>query len=144
MSANMSGRDTPQKFSAGQLRALAALLTGSTAEEAAAKADVSLRTLRRWQALPEFQELLRESARASLREADSLILAAGREAVTTLWKVMRTGSTAEQIRAALGLLDLGHKVAADDLDERLHRLEEAWHTGQHEPIGQPELRILSS
>jgi len=137
----MSARDTPQKFSAGQLRALAALLTGGTAEEAAAKAEVSLPTLRRWQALPEFQELMRETARASLREADSLVMATGVEAVTTLWKALRSESPSAQIRATLGLLDLAHKVAADDLDERLQALEEAREARGTEPNG---LRLLSS
>ena len=40
-----------------------------------------------------------------------------------LWQALRTGSPAEKIRAARTILELGLKVAEDDYEERLKRLE---------------------
>jgi hypothetical protein len=139
----VSGHD--RNLTPGQLRALGVLLTGGTAEEAAAAAGRDVRTLRRWQASPEFSDALREFARSGFRDARSQLLAAQTEAVQVLWQALRTGSSAEKIRAARTILELGLKAAEDDYDERLERLEvAAWRTGQLEPDGQHGLRILSS
>lgn len=121
----MSGNDTRQNLTAKQLHALGVLLTGGTAEQAAAAAKVTLRTLRRWQAQAEFQDAQREFARNSFRDASTQLLAAQAEAVQVLWQALRTGSQAEKIRAARTILALGLKVAEDDLEERLRQLEEA-------------------
>jgi hypothetical protein len=107
----------------GQLHALGVLLTGGTPEEAAAAARVTLRTLRRWQAQAEFSDALREFARSGFRDARSQLLAAQAEAVQVLWQALRTGSQAEKIRAARTILELDLKVAEDDYEERLRRLE---------------------
>jgi len=107
----------------GQLHALGVLLTGGTAEEAAPAARVTLRKLRRWQAQAEFSDALREFARSGFRDARSQLLAAQTEAVQVLWQALRTGSPAEKIRAARTILELGLKVAEDDYEERLKRLE---------------------
>jgi len=107
----------------GQLHALGVLLTGGTAEDVAAAARVTLRTLRRWQAQAEFSDALREFARSGFRDARSQLLAAQTEAVQVLWQALRTGSPAEKIRAARTILELGLKVAEDDYEERLKRLE---------------------
>jgi hypothetical protein len=125
----VSGHDTGRNLTAAQLHALGVLLTGGTAEEAAAAAQVTLRTLRRWQAQAEFSDALREFARAGFRDARSQLLAAQAEAVQVLRQALRTGSPAERIRAARTILELGLKVAEDDFDERLERLEDAWRTG---------------
>jgi hypothetical protein len=140
----VSERDRPQNLTAAQYRALTVLLTGGTAEAAAEAAGVSGRTLRRWQLSAEFADAMRSEARESFRQAHTQLLAAGLEAVAALRQALRTGSPAGKIRAARTLLELGLKVAEDDFDERLERLEEAaWHTGQHEPSEQNGLRILS-
>ena len=107
----------------GQLHALGVLLTGGTAEEAAPAARVTLRTLRRWQAQAEFSDALREFARSGFRDARRQLLAAQAEAVQVLWQALRTGSQAEKIPAARTILELGLKVAEDDYEERLKRLE---------------------
>jgi hypothetical protein len=119
----MSAGDTRDNLSADQLRAIGTLLGGGTGEEAADASGVTLRTLRRWQDQRGFQDELREQARQSFRRARNQLLAAQEEAVETLWKNLRTGTTADQVRAARALLDLGLKVAEDDYEERLKRLE---------------------
>jgi DNA-binding transcriptional MerR regulator len=143
----MSGNDTPQRFTAAHLRALTALLSGATGAEAAAAAGVSLRTLRRWQTRPEFQEALREGARASFRETNSLLMALARDSLQALWRVVLTGSEAQQVRAALGALDLAYKAEPMDLDVQMQQLrelreqleEELWNL--RDP-GEPEPRKL--
>jgi hypothetical protein len=124
------------------LHAIGVLLAGGTDEEAAAAAQVTVRTLRRWRAADEFQNALREFARASFRQAHSQLMGLVGEALATLAEMNRTGTPAIRTRAALALVDLGIKVADGDLDERLERLEEAWQqTNGGEPNG---LQLLSS
>jgi hypothetical protein len=140
----VSAHDRPQNLTAAQYRALTVLLTGGSSEAAAEAAGVSGRTLRRWQLSAEFADALRSEARESFRQAHTQLLAAQAEAVQVLRQALRTGSSAEQIRAARTLLELGLKVSEDDHGERLALLEEAvWRTGQREPIERPGLRALS-
>ena len=58
----MSGGDTARNLTAGQLRALGVLFMSGSPQEAAEAGNVSLPTLRRWQASAEFSDALRESA----------------------------------------------------------------------------------
>ena len=137
----MSGIDTPGNLTGRQLHAIGSLLAGGKPEEAAAAAGVSVRTLRRWQATPEFQEALRGFSRAIFRESDSLLQAASKDAAAKLWEVTRTGDPATAIRAAAKILELGRIAADADLEERLERLEETWRQANGgEP---PGLRLLS-
>jgi hypothetical protein len=122
----MTGNGQVRDLTAVQHRAISVLLaTGSTAKAAEA-AGRSERTLRRWRELPEFMEALRDAGRRNADEARSHLLAAQLEAVQALRQALRTGSPAVKVRAARALLELGLKVAGDDVDERLQRLEEAW------------------
>jgi hypothetical protein len=137
----MSGHDRRQDLTAAQYRALTVLLTGGSNEAAAEAAGCSDRTLRRWLQDAEFADAMRSEARESFRQAHTQLLAAQTEAVQVLRQAMRTGSPAEQIRAARTLLELGLKVAGDDHDERLALLEEACQASE---TGKPGLQLLSS
>jgi hypothetical protein len=139
----VSGIDTPGNLTGPQLLAIGSLLAGGTPEEAAAAAKVSVRTLRRWQAMHELQEALREFSRAIFRDSHSLLQAASKDAVAKLWEVTRTGDPATAIRAAAKILELGLKVADDDWDERLERLEQLERAWQASEAGTNGLRLLS-
>jgi hypothetical protein len=138
------GREWPlmaesDMLSAVQRRAIVVLFATGSPAKAAVAVEVSLRTVRRWQASPVFAEALRDAARGSAGEALSHLLAAGVEAVEALRETVRTGSPALRVMAAQILLENGLKVAGDDLDQRPSRLEERW----QETSGGPDLRILS-
>lgn len=116
----MTGND----LSRIQVRAIGALLTSRTIEAAAATVGCGEKTIRRWLATDQFAAAYREAARESAREATSALLAAQREAVDVLRQCLRDGTPATRVRAARALLELGVRVAAEDLDERVRELEE--------------------
>jgi transposase len=135
----MASSDTTLR--AVQRRAIIVLLATGSPSQAAEAVGVSLRTVRRWQASRSFAEALRDAARDSAGEALSQLLAAGAEAVEALREAVRTGSPALRVRAAQILLENGLKVAGDDLDQRIAKLEEqAWSTDSNGPA----LRSLSA
>jgi transposase len=107
-----------------QARALAALLACRTVAEAAKVAGVGESTLRRWLGTDPFSSAYRAAARDAARQATTALLAAQTEAVQVLRSCLREGSPATRVRAARALLELGVRVAADDMDERLSQLEE--------------------
>ncbi len=117
----MAGSDRLTRL---QGRAVAALLTSRTITDAAAAAGVSERTLRRWLAAEPFALAYRAASRESAREATSALLSAQREAVDVLRQCLRDGTPATRVRAARALLELGVRVAGEDLDERVRELEE--------------------
>lgn len=139
----MSGTDTSVNLTGPQLHAIGSLLAGGKPEEAAVAAGVSVRTLRRWQATPEFQEALREFSRAIFRDSHSLLQAASKDAAAKLWELTRTGDPATAIRAAAKILELALKVADDDWDERLDRLEQLERAWQANEAGTNGLRLLN-
>lgn len=116
-----------ERLSRLQTRAIAALLACRTVTEAAKVAGVGESTLRRWLAADPFASAYRAAARDAAREATTALLAAQREAVQVLRSCLREGSPATRVRAARALLELGVRVAADDMDERLSQLEEEVH-----------------
>ena len=107
-----------------QARAVAALLVCRTVVEAAEVAGVGESTFRRWLATDPFASAYRAAARESAREATTALLAAQREAVQVLRPCLHDGSPATRVRAARALLELGVRVTADDLDERLSQVEQ--------------------
>lgn len=113
-----------ERFSRGQRAALTALLVTPSLRAAAQTAGVGASTLRRWLAQPEFQEEYRRLSREAHQQAVSAVLSAQHEAVTVLVRLMGSRSADARLRAASKLLDLGHRIADDDLDQRLTRLEE--------------------
>lgn len=114
---------TIESFSRSQRAALTALVVSPNIRSAALTAGVGVSTLRRWLTEPAFQAEHRRLARESHQEAVSVVLAAQREAVLTLIRILRGSDAHASLRAAVKLLDLGHRLGEEDLDQRVLRLE---------------------
>jgi hypothetical protein len=108
-----------------QRRALAALLTTRTAQDAASRSGVGERTLRRWLDDPAFRDAYTDASRQRLGEAVGRLRAVAGEAVDTLRAALGDEHTGHRIRAAIALLDLAVKVEVDDLARRVELLESA-------------------
>jgi len=119
-----------ERFSRGQRAALTALLITTSVRTAAQTAGIGVSTLRRWLTQPDFQEEYRRLSRETHQQAVSAVLSAQREAVAVLVRLLGSTSADVRLRAASKLLDVGHRIAEDDLDQRLARLEEI--AEQHE------------
>lgn len=107
-----------------QQRGLVALMVSRTITDAAAAVSVSEKTMRRWLADETFVTAYRAAARESARTAVSALLSAQEEAVGVLRQHLRAVSPATAVRAARALLELGVRVGAEDLDERITGLEQ--------------------
>ena len=109
-----------------QERAIAALITSKTLEEAAQRAGVSPRTLYRWQHEdPLFQVEWRSARRAALDAGLAALQSGVGEAVQVLRESLKERNPHVRIRAALGLLEHGLAANAQlDLEARLKALEE--------------------
>lgn len=114
-------------MTAKKKRALAALLTASTIQEAAAQAKVSYPTLRRWL---KSDEEFRGEYEAVLREATEGAAAQARqgmgEAIVTLREIMGDTKAAPNARvsAARTLLESGGRLLElHDLEGRMAELE---------------------
>src|SRR5215217_4167043 len=118
--------DVREHLTARQEKAVAALITSKTVEEAAAKAGVSPRTLYRWQHEdPLFQAEWRSRRRAALDTAIASLQSGCIEAVEVLRGALGERNVHARIRAALGLLEHGLAANAQfELDQRLRALEE--------------------
>lgn len=114
---------TIERFSRGQTAALTALVASPSIRAAAESAGVGVSTLRRWLTEPAFQTEHRRLARECQQEAVSVVLAAQREAVLTLIRILRSSDAHASLRAAVKLLELGQRLGEDDLDQRVLRLE---------------------
>lgn len=115
---------TNERFSRGQRAALTALMVTPSVRTAARTAGIGVSTLRRWLTQPDFQQEYRRVSRETHQQAVSAVLSAQQEAVAVLVRLMGSASADARLRAASKLLDLGHRIAGDDLDQRLTRLEE--------------------
>ncbi|MEE2528307.1 hypothetical protein V1639_04580 [Pseudarthrobacter sp. J75] len=113
-----------ERSSRGQRAALTALLVSPSIRAAAESAGVGESTLRRWLTQADFQNEYRRLSRETHQQAVSAVLSAQLEAVAVLTRLLASRSPDVRLRAAGKLLDLGHRIAADDLDQRLTRLEE--------------------
>jgi hypothetical protein len=105
---------------------LLALACGATAESAALKAGVSVRTVHRRLADPGFCRRL-QAVRADLVQRTAAALtAAATEAVRTLLELLKAPAPAAvRLGAARAVLEFGVKLReAGEMDERLRALEE--------------------
>jgi hypothetical protein len=85
--------------------AIAALLSCRTIKQAAAKAKVGERTLRGWLAEEEFRREYQAARQQTLDKAVSSLHGALGQAVRTLKRRLTGGKAADEIRAALGIID---------------------------------------
>src|SRR5215470_10392529 len=88
-------------------KAVAALLETATVEQAAARAGVGLRTLKRYLADPDFLRLYREARRQIVEGAVSRLQQLCLQAVLALHRNLTCGHPAAEIRAAATVLDQG-------------------------------------
>jgi hypothetical protein len=102
--------------------ALAALLSQPTIAKAAAEVGVAERTLRLWMKAPAFLAAYRQARRQLVEHALGELQAAAGEAVAVLKRNLRAARSADQIRAALGLLR--HVLQVEELVSLTERLEE--------------------
>jgi hypothetical protein len=125
----MSGHG--EKLTRKQEQALAALLDCATVKEAAARAQVSYRTLKAWLDRPHFQTAYQAAKRQVLADAiDQLRQVAG-QAVQALRRNLTSAPAAVQVRAAGAVLDQVVRLTSHlDLEQRLTALEQA-HAERH-------------
>ncbi len=126
MAGNLTGK---------QERALHALLTEPTIEEAARAAGIGERTLYRWLNDPPFVAAYREARRQAVQRATGRLQQAANDAVTTLQNVMMDAEAPApaRVNAAKSVLDLAVKaVEIEDLTARIEALE---HAAAHSPTG---------
>lgn len=114
-----------------QFAALDALAVTSSTREAAARAGVAERTLRRWMGQGAFMAAYRAQARELNAQALQTLMAAQQEAVQVLRDGLTAESEATRVRAASRLLEIGLKVRDHDIEERLNELERRAATWQH-------------
>jgi hypothetical protein len=85
------------------------LLSEASIEAAAVKVPVSVRTLKGWLKLPEFQEMYRQARQSLLERTVAGLLATCGQAVETLRKNLKCGDHAVENRAAIAILGLAVK-----------------------------------
>lgn len=132
MTANVAGSDRSQNLRARQARAVNALLGSTTHEQAALSAGVSVRTLRRWRAEPAFAALVRAEARETAAAGRAQLMAAMPAAVSTLRAGLTGGTASTRVRAARAIVELGLRIVAGDVEERLTALEDGSSGGDTE------------
>jgi hypothetical protein len=115
--------DAPSpKLSRKQYRAIAALLAEPTITKAAAKADTSAATIRRWAKLPEFKAAWEAAGRALVKRSLGRLQRGTGMAVQTLIKNLKADKASDQIRSALGILE--HAMHGMDLMAMSAKVEE--------------------
>ena len=121
-----AGRGHGQKRDRLEDRALVALLSESTIEAAAKRADVAESTLLRWLQDPEFKAKHRAARRSIVESAVGRLQAVATKAVDTLERNLSCGIPAVEVGAAKSVLDQAVKaVELIDLAERVESLEQA-------------------
>ena len=117
-----------ERLSRKMEQAVIALLSAKTAEEAARSVSISVKTLQRWQKLPEFQKAMRQSRLANFRQSMARLQQASVPAVTTLLKVMVDAGTpvAVKARCASYVLEQMRKgIEIEEIEARISNLERA-------------------
>ena len=109
-------------------QAIAALLSTSTVAEAAAQCRLSVRTLQRWLAEPEFAKQFSQAKAGLLRDATTQLLRESTGAVTTLAAVSKDADapTGARVQAAARIIELAAtSFKTEELERRLTALEAA-------------------
>lgn len=115
-----------EKFSRQQEAAIIGLMSKPTITAAARAGGVSVATLRRWLADPEFAAAYRVARRDAMHQATARLQRAATAAVTALESIVRAPKSGEAARvsAARTILELGLRaVESDELLARLEHLE---------------------
>jgi hypothetical protein len=107
-------------------RILMALACGSTIEQAAAKGEVTAKTVQRRMQEPDFRKRLHMLRSEMVSRAASMLTAAALEAVKTLLSLQNENvQAAVRLGAAKAVLELGAKLRENvELEERIRQLEE--------------------
>jgi AcrR family transcriptional regulator len=116
-----------EKIIPRKVKAIAALITCRTSEEAAAAAGISEATLWRWFQTEDFREAYKEVRLQAVRQAIGQVQSASAEAVETLRAIMAdTGATSSsRVSAAKTVLEMALKgVELEELETRIAALEE--------------------
>ena len=111
-----------------QEETIAALLTQRNLDEAAKTAGISMRTLMRWQKLPEFQAAYREARRSAYSQAVAKLQQGATAAATTLLKVMLDQGTPASVKVRAAECVMNHSSKAieiEDVEFRVAELERA-------------------
>ena len=111
-------------------RAIAALLSAPSLEQAAKKAGLSRATLYRWMREPDFKTALRAARREVVDATIGRLQAATAEAVTALVKALTCTTPTVRVSAARAILEFSFRsVELGDLEERLSALEQQFGAG---------------
>ena len=119
------------KFGRKMEAAIVALLTRRNIEEAANAVGVSVKTLLRWQKLPEFAAAYREARRAGVSQANTRLQQATGAASSAVLKLMVDPNVpaAVRLRAAECVLNHAAKgIEMEDIEVRVAILERAAET----------------
>jgi DNA-binding transcriptional MerR regulator len=136
------GRKLPHK----REQALAALIESGSVEEAAAKCDVSERTLRTWLKEPAFKDEYRQARRRLLDDAVLALQQASRKAVEALVSQLDAAKPSDVIRAAAAILDRAFRGAEvlelaeslEDLQRQLDDIRKGSGSDPETDLGPPE------
>lgn len=103
---------------------IVAMLTTSTIQQAAKKANVGEATIRRWLQRPDFASAYQETRRRTFESALSRLQVLSGSAVDTLRRNLNCGRAAVEVRAAGIVLEHACDAAMVlDLSERLYAVE---------------------
>lgn len=107
-----------------QARAISALLTSKTFEEAARLTDVTTRTLREWMKIPEFSIELQRQEDELTDEIRRRLASGTSKALQALEGVITEGNDANKRQAAAAWIDFNLKYSDRNIEARLTALEQ--------------------
>jgi hypothetical protein len=109
-------------------RAINALLSGDTIEEAAREAGISKRTLLRWLREPEFRAAYTQAKADVLKMASGILtrnMGRAAKVLSEIFDGAPTPHTGARVTAALGTLRMAFdSFELENLEERIRKLEE--------------------
>lgn len=115
--------DTPR--TGGWLDAALAIASGATAPQAAERASVSVRTIKRWKTRPHFKALVTQFRDEMLSAALGKLLAVNSSAVSALEKLLSDPQGSIRLGAASRILSMTLRVKEDvAIYERLTKMED--------------------